>query len=759
MSLETEIKPRGADPAETRMPNAPSGERLTLLEVWRVLLKQRFVILAVALFSVGAATWYALMTAPVYEAISRVEIQPPQSTNIDLQQIVSQGGAGFDTTALQTQVRILQSDSVLFNTAQSLNLIDSIRAEATRKKEKNAVTAPGSGISPMERRAMIDLVRHGLTVAVIQGTNLIEIRYRNTDPKLAAAIANRLMDTYSDEDMHSKYDRTMHVSSWLQTQLEDLKTQATDAQQQLADYQRQHNIVGTDANSNLTIQTLEQVSSSLDQAEADRIVKEARMRDFDSLGPNLVALMGDNPTLSALRSHLADLQTQRSQLSAKLGPKHPRMIDLQIEIDKVQAQIDSEVELARRQVRDEYNAALAVEQSLRKQLDAQEDQAYKLNEGAAQFAILSHQAELTRDLYDTVQLRLEEATVTAGLSAANITVVDAAQVPYLPVIPRKRLSVILGLFGGLGAGCVLALLIESIDDRLQTSDEVEAVSTLPSLVAIPHIASETELRKGKGNKPDLKASRDMQLVALRDPKSVGAEAYRNLRSSLLLSSIDHPPRIIVITSAFPGEGKTTTAVNTAIVLAQRGERVLLVDADLRRGGLGAFFGLLGQSIGLSTVLASSTRNHEISAPLPDLPTLHVLPRGPRPPNPAEMLASTRMSEQLSQWLQEYDRIVLDTAPLLAISDTQSVAVHADTVVLITRAGMTRRRALIRARDMLLRINAPIAGVVVNDVDMRLENYYTYRYGMYGYGYGYGYRYGSPYSDRSYGYEKEDEGTE
>jgi len=398
---------------------------------------------------------------------------------------------------------------------------------------------------------------------------------------------------------------------------------------------------------------------------------------------------------------------------------------------------------------------------LRKRLGAQEEAAYKLNEGAAQYAILRNQAELTRDLYDTLQMRLKEATVMAGLSATKITVVDVAQVPDLPVGPRKALILGMGLFGGLLGGCVLAFLIESIDDRLQTSDEVESVAMLPSLAAIPHFHSETDMkrkRSGRGtNEGDFGASQlSPQLVAVRDHKSTSAEAYRNLRSALLLSSIDNPPRTIVVTSAFPGEGKTTTAINVAIVLAQRGERVLLVDADLRLGRLARVFGLSGLDTGLSTVLAQPGIHREIPVPLPELPTLHVLPTGPRPPNPAEMLSSVRMGEQLRHWSHEYDRIVLDTSPLLAVSDTQSMAVFADAVVLVTRARMTRKRALIRARDLLVRINAPIAGVVVNDVDQRLENFYTYHYGAYGYRYGYsGY---GPYSDRAYGYEKEDEET-
>jgi succinoglycan biosynthesis transport protein ExoP len=762
MSVELQTAPEGLPAVGRRMPPPSSGEQVTLMEVWRLLSKQRSIIFVVTILAVAGATWHAFRTQPLFESVGRIEIQPQQTPNIGIQQVIEQSQSGGESAALQTEVRILQSDSVLFQTGESLNLIDRLRATATASKgEKNSAPVAKGEVTPSERRAVIGFIRGHLAVTVLGSTSLVEIRYRDVDPRFAAGVVNRMVETYSDEDLRSRYDRTNHVSDWLQKQLKNLQSEAKDAQQQLVDYQKVHNIVGTAENSNLTIQTLEQLSSSVDSAEADRIMKESRVRDFDSMSPNLVAVMGDNPSLEALRTQLETLETQQAQLTAKYGPKHPKIIDLQTQIRNVQAQIDSEVALARRQVRDEYEGALGAEQALRKRLDAQESAAYKLNEGAAQFAILRNQAELTRDLYDTLQMRLKEATVMAGLSATKITVVDAAQVPDLPVGPRKGLIMGMGLLGGLLGGCVLAFLIESIDDRLQTSDEVESVAMLPSLAAIPHFHGEAEKskrRNGRGTGDgDLGASQlSPQLVAVRDAKSVSAEAYRNLRSALLLSSIDNPPRTIVITSAFPGEGKTTTAINVAIVLAQRGEKVLLVDADLRLGKLARVFGLIGSNIGLSTMLAEPSIYREIPAPLPELPTLHVLPAGPRPPNPAEMLSSARMGEQLRQWSQEYDRIVLDTSPLLAVSDTQSMAVYADAVVLVTRARMTRKRALLRARDMLLRINAPIAGVVVNDVDQRLENFYTYHYGAYGYRYGYG-GYGA-YSDRAYGYEEDDERT-
>jgi polysaccharide biosynthesis transport protein len=757
MSVEPEIEPEGAKPANNLMRDPASGERLTLMEVWRVLMKQRVIILVITILSTAVSAWYAFRTSPIYESMGRIEIQPQATANVGIEQIIGQTQEGQETTELQTEVHILQSDNVLFRTAESLNLIDRIRGAAAGASKKEAIpSAPGAEMTPMQRRALINLIRGGMDVKVIQGTYLVEIRYRNSDPRLAAAIVNRLVDTYTDEGLRSKFERTMHVSNWLEGQLENLRTKASDAQQQLADYQKAHNIVGTDENSNLTMQTMEQISSSLNDAEADRIIKEAEMRDFNSLSPNLVALVGDDLTLTTLRSQLTDLQTQSAQLSVIYGPKNPKMIDLRARINKVQAHIDAEVELARRQKRDEFESAAGVEQALRKRLDNQKQEAYKLNEGAAQFAILRHQAELTRSLYDTVEMKLQEASVTAGLSAANITVVDRAVVPFIPIAPRKRLSLLFGLLGGLLGGCVLAFLIESIDDRMRTSDEVENVTMLPALAAIPHLAGVLEKRKRRAMKDGTltAATLSHQLIALHDTKSTGAEAYRNLRSSLLLSSMDNPPRVIVVTSAYPGEGKTTTAINLAIVFAQRGDRVLLLDADLRRGRLQQLFHHSDRSFGLSTILAGPDTHREVAVPLPELPTLHILPTGPRPPNPAEMLSSIRMEEQLRQWSKDYDRVVIDSAPLLAVSDTQALAVLADTVVLVTRAAKTRRRALIRVRDLLLRINAPIAGVVVNDVDVRLENFYTDSYGMYGYRYGA--YYGSSRSDRAYGYEKNDE---
>ncbi|MDR3775326.1 MAG: polysaccharide biosynthesis tyrosine autokinase [Terracidiphilus sp.] len=744
MSLEPQPESHVSQIARSRATITSAEDKLSLMDVWRVILKQRYIILTVTVISIAVAAVYSFKTKPLYESVSRIEINPKSTPKVGLQTLVDESeGNGEAASLLQTEILVLQSDSVILKTAQSLDLLRKLPPGVLRGG-KSGGPESYSDLTPKERRALIGYVKSGLHVQNVQGTQMVDIRYRNNDPKLAAEVVNKLMDSYVDMDIQSKFERTMHVSVWLEKQLEELKKEATNAQFRLADFQKQHNIVGTDETSNLTMQNLSQLSGDLESAEADRIIKEARMREFEAHDSDIVALMGDNPSLATLRSQLNDLQLERTQLSAKYGDRYPKMQDLKLRIEKVQASINSEVALARRQINDEYKGSLRSEQMLRKRLDAQKDEAYKLNEVVGQYSILHHEAELNRDLYDTLQMRLKEAGVMAGLSATNIIIVDRAQAPFVAVAPKKALSMLMGLLGGLLGGVVLAFVVESIDDRLQTSEEVESISTLASLATIPHIAR--EMKKHKNDEAeDSSSPADLRLIALRSPESVASEAYRGLRSSLLLSSIDQPPRVIVLTSAFPNEGKTTTTVNCAIALAQRGDRVLLVDADLRRGSLGRTFGLENSSFGLSTVLTHPEGIWDLPAPVPELPLLHVLPTGPRPPNPAEMLSSNRMAEQLRKWIKEYDRIVIDSAPLLAVSDTQALAVLADTVILVVRAGMTRKRALVRARDLLWRINAPIAGIVVNDVDMRLENFYTYRYGMYGYQYGQKYPYAHPYS--------------
>ena len=286
MSLEPQPESQAGQIARARATIVPSEGRLSLMDVWRVLMKRSFIILTVTALFLAVAAIYAFRTTPVYESVSRIEIKPNATPNVGLQSLLAEEeNSGVSPSALQTEILVLQSNSVMLLTAQSLDLIGRVRA--AEQKESRASGPPPSGeMTTGESLALIGLIRGGLKVQIVPATQMVDIRYRSNDPRLATDVVNKLVDTYIDEDLRSKFDRTMHVSIWLQKQLEGLRQAAGDAQRQLADYQRQHNIVGTDETSNLTMQNLGQISSDLESAEADRIMKEARMREFESQPAN-----------------------------------------------------------------------------------------------------------------------------------------------------------------------------------------------------------------------------------------------------------------------------------------------------------------------------------------------------------------------------------------------------------------------------------------------------------------------------------------
>ena len=348
--------------------------------------------------------------------------------------------------------------------------------------------------------------------------------------------------------------------------------------------------------------------------------------------------------------------------------------------------------------------------------------------------MLKRDAETNRQLYQDLLQRLKEAGVSAGLRSSNIRVVDVARVPTQPISPNVQRSLVLGFLLGLSLAIGLALLLENLDNTVRSVDEVNTVSTLPALGIIPlQLANNGRLRKGTLTiSPDAERSGTLALVTYERPKSEGAEAYRALRTSILLSSFGAPPKVILVTSAMPQEGKTTISANTALVLAQRGSRVLLVDADLRRPGVDKVFGLRPQ-VGLSTLISGSSKAEDAILPCPEVPSLWILPAGPIPPQPAELLGSTVMKDHIARWRNEFDHVIIDTPPCLSVTDAVLLSPEADRVILVARSGQTTRPALRRACDLLLQVNARVMGIVLNALDLRSAK-----------GYYYGGRYSNPY---------------
>jgi succinoglycan biosynthesis transport protein ExoP len=724
---------------ETDGPLGPSSAKdgLSLSDIGRILLKWKWLILASLLVCVLLGYMYSKTRVPLFEGTATIDLNPSQ-TNMGLSDLIQESLSSEDVR-IPTEVARMQSNLVVFYTIKELAL-------QHRGPFPNAFDhmSPDAGVEafpPAQLQMMIGSVRGSLRVSAVTGTDIIAIDYRDPRPQVAKDVPNTIVEVYLKRNLDDHMEGTGRVTRWLATEMEGLKQQANDAQARLGRYQREHNLIeiGPASGPNggqtdsLELDRLRINNEQVASAQADRIVREAKLRLAESNDPDLVASVAPSSTLMTLRAELLSLTAQYSQLTTRYGANFPRVRELRNQIASVQNQIDIEMRNVQQRIREEYNNSTHTLNLMQTQVDKQREAAYKLNESAAQYARLRQDAESSRELYDQLQLKLKESNLAAGLNTASVTVIDEALLPLGPVSPDVRTNVMIAGALGLLLGVLGAFILDSLDDTLRTTDDVELFSGLLSIGAIPHFQS-----SGKGSRPDdvgEEPGERRRLISITAPASPTAEAYRALRSSILLSAIDNPLRTLVITSAFMSEGKSTLSANIAVMLAQRGERVLIVDADLRRSTLHLLFGLRRPAQGLTNLLSRQTDESVILHPVTQVPSLAYLPAGAVPPNPAELLASHRMAEMMRQWSEQYDRVIIDTAPILAVSDSLAPAARADSVLLVVRAGVTRKKALMRTREMLRRVNAHLLGAVVNDIDMRKDSYYDYS-GPYTYGYGY-----------------------
>src|SRR5271169_6647904 len=464
-------------------------------------------------------------------------------------------------------------------------------------------------------------------------------------------------------------------------------------------------------------------------AESDRMQKEAVFRQTQSNDPVAIAaaIVSDPAAmlLDKLREQQAALRVQIADLSVQFGPSYPKVAQLNNQLKEIDRQFQTETDKAVDHLKGQYLAALQREEMLRGAFDKQKQEANKLNESAIEYSILKRDLDSNRTLYEGLLEKMKQAEVTAGLRSNNFRIIDAARVPTSPSepnIPRNlSFALVLGVISAVG----LAFLLENMDNTVRTPEQATALSALPSLGMIP-LGSKSGDHGPVGKRLALTAASKevVEMVTQVRPQSQMAESYRALRTSLLLSNLGAPPKVIMVTSARPQEGKTTTSINTAIVLAQKGVRVLLIDADLRRPSVHKTLGM-GPRSGLSNVLTGSATVQQTVTASPVLPNLFILPAGTPPPNPAELLASANMRELVAELREQYDHIVIDTPPTLSVTDAVVLSPRADAVVLVIRSGQTTKVALRRSRDILTQVNAKVVGVLLNAVDLSSPDYYYY----------------------------------
>lgn len=699
----------------------------TLSEAFLTLKKRRWIVITAVLLGVIYGIYKAKTQPRLYNAFGQIQVRSGSSNEyrLDAAQAIS---GGTDTASkMLTEIQILKSDSLMLTVAREMDL-----ANNPDFLEVKGAVAHRNLDDPSVRQATVGRLQQNLQIKLVPKTEIINISYSSLNAKLAADIVNKVISAYIQRSYETRFASTQRVSQWLSSQLDDLKQQVETSQEQMMDLQRRLGILGFDPNHNQIATSLEDLSKAAGSAKLARIIAESRYRvlsgmDPDSVESSIDAGPGAAPTeLNQLRTQLATAKASYAQLEATLGPNHPQSKSIKAQIAELTNAVNKEQQRLLLQAKEDYVVARANENQTNAALDAQKADAYKLRDDLIEYTLRQREYEANRTLYEGLLQKLRTAGVEAGLESMEIDIVDQALLPAHPTLRSSSKIVLVSAIIGLIGGIIIAFLMDSLDTGLRTIAEVESITELPSLAVIPR-ARRTSVEQGASM-----TAAQRNLVVLSQSKSQFTESFRALRTSLLLSTAGHPPKYILLTSATPSEGKTTLSTNLACILAQGDARVLLIDADLRRPSVHHRFGMSGKT-GLTTILTGAASLETAAQNVPEVPNLDVLPAGPMPPFPTEMLSSEAMDSLLRHCGEIYTHVLIDTPPILSVTDGVILARHADAVVLVVRHGKSSKHVVRRARDLLVRSGAPITGIVLNAVDLNSPDYYGY-YGYSGYSY-------------------------
>jgi polysaccharide biosynthesis transport protein len=706
-------------PADAEVPTASTGNQqnatdATLSEAWVTIRARKKLIIAVA--ALGAIYgFYEGATQPrLYTASGTIEIRSGSSNEYRIGS-ASQGGE----SRLPTEVAILKSNSLLLSVARDRNLANDPAFMGPVGRYQNVD-------DPTVRQRVVGALQRDIQVGVIPKTDLVSISCTTGKAQLSADIVNQLVQDYIAHSFQSRADATKRVESFFSTQLDDLKQQVETSQEQMLELQKKLGVLGFDPKDNQITTTLDELNRAAGAAELARIAAQTHYQVLSSMDPSILDQAGNAyapSNVSTLRSQLNTDRAHLAELNTTEGPNNPDVKAVENQIAELNREITVEENRILSESKQAYLAAQAQENQTNSALDAEKATAYKLRDDLLQYTLREREFEANRTLYDGLEQRLRTAGVEAGLESTEIEPIDPAYPPLGPTLRPRTNILMVDTFVMLIFGVILAFVMESLDTGLRSVAEIETVSGLPSLALIPRarrsVSDETSLSTAMRN-----------LGTLSSPKSQFSEAFRALRTSLLLSVAGGEPKVILLTSATPSEGKTTVSINLACVLAQRNVRVLIIDADLRRPTVHHRFGLNGK-VGLTSVLTGSVSLEDAIQTVPEIPQLDVLVSGPVPPFPTEMLGSETMHQLLERCKGVYTHIVMDSPPLLSVTDSVVLARDADAVVMIVRHGKSSKHAMRRARDLLVRSGAPVTGIVLNAVDLNSPEYYAY-YGYYGY---------------------------
>jgi capsular exopolysaccharide synthesis family protein len=707
------------------------GSKIDFRAYWRTIRKRwPFVVLSMIVATVVAFV-YTYRQAKVYEATCQVIIEPMAPQILPGSKDVVELGTGTfwaNKEFYETQYRIIQSTSVGQRTAEKLGL--------QYDPDYAGVVGPTHDLVSLGRALATQI-----SVKPLKDSRLALITATDTKPQRAALIANTIADTYIEYNLDYKLEGARSAMAWLAEQESDLKRQLEDSELKLYQFKKDRNLlaVSLDDKQSMLSQNLANVNGKLTELHIKLLELEAKRKIIERARNNIadeetLPEIRENATIGSLRESYVTLSKEYGDLASKYGPEHPRIKAIVAQMATVKKAYEDEIDSVLQSFEKGYQTLLENERSLRSLMEQQKNDAIELSKIEMEYKPLQRLSEQNDKMYGLIAARQKEIDITGPMKTNNVRVLERAIVPGAPIRPKPVQNLFLGLAFGLGVGIGLAFVIEALDNTLKTQADVEQLlgASVLGLVPIIGAAPGSEAVQAGDN------LRERDLGVFLDPKSVAAECCRSIRTNVLFMSPDRPLKTMVVTSPSPQEGKTTTAINLGVTMAEAGGRVLIVDTDMRRPRLHRSFGVPNQ-VGISTVIVGKATLAE-AIKRTDVPNLDVLTCGPVPPNPSELLHTERFAAVLAECAKLYDRIILDSPPTSAVTDPAVLGNLADGVVLVVKAGETTRESALHARRQLATAKARLFGVVVNAIDFSNPAYgYEYYYRNY---YRYGYTYGN-----------------
>ena len=701
---------------------------LDLAKYWAMLMKHRLLIAGSVLAAVVIGLVITLLTPPTYTAAATVQIDREATRVLDSEQ-TSPGDLRFSMEFFQTQYGLIRSRSLAERVIDSLGLASSdtfIEQMGGEFEARDGETAAQQMARRRER--VIRLIAAGLDVSPQRDSRLVEITFSSPSAAVSARMANAIAENYIQSNLDRKFDASLYVREFLEERIAETKAKLEATERQLVQYADDQQIIrledstnaGSGAQSSLAASSLSTINQALSQARVDRISTEERWRQARGASLMSIPEVIASPAIQAMVAQRVAVEAEYQQKSSVLQADYPEMVELQSRIDELDSQIRSLAVSIRDGIRAQYEIALNQERALQSRVNGLSNDVLDLSDRSVEYNILLRELDTSRQLYDGLLQRYKEVGVTGGVTANNVSLIDRAIAPKTPSSPKLPLNLALAFVLGLGLGVVAALLIEALDDSITTPGDVEEKLGLPGLGNIPLLANDEDA-----------------ISALRDVRSPFSEAYYSLRTALQFTTSHGAPKSLLLTSARPGEGKSTTAFATALNLSRTGKRVLLVDGDLRNPSMHRVLEM-DNSQGMSNFLSGSADLKGVVRKTP-FATLDFIPCGPLPPNPAELWSGDRLQVLLDQALAIYDHVVIDGPPVLGFADAPLLSSSVEGTLFVLESRGTGRRQALGALRRLSFARGHVLGAVLTKFEAsKTRNE--------GYDYSYDYDYGAKSSD-------------